>query len=122
MLEPATEGAPPEGADHAREAAPASAQGLGRIVALIPTVSGLHMQIRIPAHLLHELQIGASVSVDGVCLSVVAQEGTRISFEAIAETQALTRRYARRQVSWFKRYADVTWLSAGATELPEIGH
>ena len=25
--------------------------------------------------------------------------------EAIAETQALTRRYARRQVSWFKRYA-----------------
>ncbi len=26
--------------------------------------------------------------------------------EAIAETQALTRRYARRQVSWFRRYAD----------------
>jgi tRNA dimethylallyltransferase len=33
--------------------------------------------------------------------------------EAIAETQALTRRYARRQVSWFKRYADVQWVSAG---------
>lgn len=32
--------------------------------------------------------------------------------EAIAETQALTRRYARRQVSWFKRYADVTWLAS----------
>ncbi|SDQ20784.1 tRNA (adenosine(37)-N6)-dimethylallyltransferase MiaA [Microbacterium sp. cf332] len=32
--------------------------------------------------------------------------------EAIAETQALTRRYARRQVSWFKRYADVTWVDA----------
>jgi tRNA dimethylallyltransferase len=32
--------------------------------------------------------------------------------EAIAETQALTRRYARRQVSWFKRYADVQWVSA----------
>lgn len=29
--------------------------------------------------------------------------------EAIAQTQALTRRYARRQVSWFRRYADVTW-------------
>lgn len=33
--------------------------------------------------------------------------------EAIAETQALTRRYARRQVSWFKRYAGVTWVEAG---------
>jgi riboflavin synthase len=29
---------------------------------------------------------GASIAIDGVCLSVVAQEGTRISFEAIAET------------------------------------
>lgn len=32
--------------------------------------------------------------------------------EAIAETQMLTRRYARRQVSWFKRYHDVQWLDA----------
>ncbi|EYT51656.1 tRNA delta(2)-isopentenylpyrophosphate transferase [Leucobacter sp. UCD-THU] len=30
--------------------------------------------------------------------------------EAIAETQALTRRYARRQVSWFKRYPGITWI------------
>ncbi|MFC9985337.1 tRNA (adenosine(37)-N6)-dimethylallyltransferase MiaA [Microbacterium keratanolyticum] len=30
--------------------------------------------------------------------------------EAIAQTQALTRRYARRQVSWFKRYAEIEWL------------
>ncbi|MBX3097968.1 MAG: tRNA (adenosine(37)-N6)-dimethylallyltransferase MiaA [Salinibacterium sp.] len=29
--------------------------------------------------------------------------------EAIAQTQALTRRYARRQVGWFRRY-DATWL------------
>lgn len=32
--------------------------------------------------------------------------------EAIAQTQALTRRYARRQVSWFRRYADVRWVDA----------
>lgn len=31
--------------------------------------------------------------------------------EAIAETQALTRRYARRQVSWFKRYPGLTWVT-----------
>lgn len=34
--------------------------------------------------------------------------------EAIEQTQALTRRYARRQVSWFKRYTQLTWLDAGA--------
>ncbi|MDY0909250.1 tRNA (adenosine(37)-N6)-dimethylallyltransferase MiaA [Microbacterium sp. CFBP9034] len=39
--------------------------------------------------------------------------------EAIAETQALTRRYARRQVSWFKRYAGTRWVQPGhpASEL-----
>lgn len=34
--------------------------------------------------------------------------------DAIAETQALTRRYARRQVSWFTRYQGVTWVEPGA--------
>ncbi|GAA2853216.1 tRNA (adenosine(37)-N6)-dimethylallyltransferase MiaA [Microbacterium arabinogalactanolyticum] len=33
--------------------------------------------------------------------------------QAIAETQALTRRYARRQLSWFKRYPGIEWLDAG---------
>ncbi|MGV9194981.1 tRNA (adenosine(37)-N6)-dimethylallyltransferase MiaA [Microbacterium sp. MC2] len=32
--------------------------------------------------------------------------------EAIAQTQALTRRYARRQVSWFKRYAGIRWIDS----------
>jgi tRNA dimethylallyltransferase len=36
-------------------------------------------------------------------------EGRLTESEAIAETQALTRRYARRQVSWFKRYRELTW-------------
>lgn len=31
---------------------------------------------------------------------------------AIAETQLLTRKYARRQVSWFRRGADTRWLEA----------
>ena len=30
--------------------------------------------------------------------------------DAIAQTQQLTRRYARRQVSWFKRYPGLHWL------------
>ncbi len=33
-------------------------------------------------------------------------DGTLSEAEAIAEAQALTRRYARRQVSWFRRYAE----------------
>lgn len=32
--------------------------------------------------------------------------------EAIAQTQSLTRRYARRQVSWFRRYAGAAWVDA----------
>lgn len=39
--------------------------------------------------------------------------GTLTEEDAIAQTQALTRRYARRQVSWFKRYPDLEWLSPG---------
>jgi tRNA dimethylallyltransferase len=30
--------------------------------------------------------------------------------EAIEQTAALTRKYARRQVSWFRRYPGTTWL------------
>jgi tRNA dimethylallyltransferase len=36
--------------------------------------------------------------------------------QAIAETQALTRRYARRQVSWFKRYESSTVIDVVAPE------
>lgn len=36
-------------------------------------------------------------------------EGRLTRAEAIAETQALTRRYARRQLSWFKRYPELEW-------------
>ena len=34
--------------------------------------------------------------------------------EAIAQTQALTRRYARRQVSWFRRYDGIRWIAPDA--------
>ncbi|WP_435744317.1 tRNA (adenosine(37)-N6)-dimethylallyltransferase MiaA [Microbacterium sp. PMB16] len=39
-------------------------------------------------------------------------DGRLTESEAIAETQALTRRYARRQVSWFKRYGEIEWHDA----------
>lgn len=34
--------------------------------------------------------------------------------EAVAQTQALTRRYARRQVSWYRRYTDTRWATVDA--------
>ena len=37
--------------------------------------------------------------------------------EAIASTQSLTRRYARRQNSWFRRYRDAHRLPSGAPDL-----
>lgn len=47
-------------------------------------------------------------------LAQLAGESTEA--EAIAETQVLTRRYARRQVSWFKRYHDVQWIDGPAID------
>lgn len=44
--------------------------------------------------------------------------GAMTESEAIAETQALTRRYARRQVSWFKRYRDARWIDQTERRAP----
>jgi tRNA dimethylallyltransferase len=41
--------------------------------------------------------------------------------EAVLETQAATRRYAKRQMTWFRREADVTWF-AGFGDDPELQH
>ena len=46
----------------------------------------------------------------GYAQALAQLAGEMTEAEAIAETQALTRRYARRQVSWFKRYEDVLWV------------
>lgn len=45
----------------------------------------------------------------GYAQALAQLEGSQTEDEAIAETQALTRRYARRQVSWFRRYPRLEW-------------
>ena len=57
----------------------------------------------------------------GYAQALAQLRGELTEAEAIAETQALTRRYARRQVSWFKRYApaaglDVAWFEAASAD------
>lgn len=47
----------------------------------------------------------------GYAQALAQLRGAMSAAEAIAETQALTRRYARRQVSWFKRYPNIEWLN-----------
>lgn len=54
----------------------------------------------------------------GYAQALAQLAGTMSEAEAIAETQALTRRYARRQVSWFKRYPGIEWRAPGV--LPEL--
>jgi tRNA dimethylallyltransferase len=48
----------------------------------------------------------------GYAQALAQRRGDLDERAAIAETQALTRKYARRQVSWFKRYPDTLWLDA----------
>lgn len=56
------------------------------------------------------LERGATASrAIGYAQALGQLDGRLTESEAIAETQALTRRYARRQVSWFKRYPELTW-------------
>lgn len=46
----------------------------------------------------------------GYAQALAQLRGALSEADAIAQTQALTRRYARRQVSWFRRYPDVRWV------------
>lgn len=50
----------------------------------------------------------------GYAQALAQLRGELTEAEAVASTQALTRRYARRQVSWFKRYPELTWLAPGS--------
>nr|WP_246542573.1 tRNA (adenosine(37)-N6)-dimethylallyltransferase MiaA [Rathayibacter toxicus] len=51
--------------------------------------------------------------------ALAQRAGTITQEEAIAATQALNRRYARRQNSWFRRYRSAHWLPYDAPDLLE---
>lgn len=55
----------------------------------------------------------------GYAQAIAQLRGEIDESEAIAQTQSLTRRYARRQVSWFRRDATVEALDAEANDLVE---
>ncbi|WP_294179270.1 tRNA (adenosine(37)-N6)-dimethylallyltransferase MiaA [uncultured Schumannella sp.] len=57
--------------------------------------------------------LGATASrAIGYAQALAQLDGDLTAEEAMEQTAALTRRYARRQVSWFGRYRDTHWLEA----------
>ena len=52
----------------------------------------------------------------GYAQAIAEIDGTATEAEAIEQTAALTRRYARRQVGWFRRYPGTTWLDSDDPE------
>jgi riboflavin synthase len=65
-------------------------RGVFPVVALEQRAGATHFSVELTAELVRDIGIGASVSIDGVCLTVVEHEGQRLSFDAIEETRSLT--------------------------------
>jgi len=53
----------------------------------------------------------------GYAQAIAQVRGELDEADAIAQTQSLTRRYARRQVSWFRRDASAVPMDAAADDL-----
>ena len=51
--------------------------------------------------------------------ALAAVEGRMTAAEALASAQMETRRYAKRQMTWFRREGDVSWL-AGFGDSSEV--
>lgn len=62
---------------------------MGELVALRRTASGARLEVKADK-VLEGVKIGDSVSVDGVCLTVVALKDRVIAFDVMAETMRIT--------------------------------
>ena len=65
-------------------------QGLFVVKALIKRPGLFHYSVVLNKELVKDLKIGSSVSIDGVCQTVVAISGYEVSFDAMQETLAKT--------------------------------
>ncbi|WP_179702710.1 tRNA (adenosine(37)-N6)-dimethylallyltransferase MiaA [Leifsonia naganoensis] len=80
--------------------------------------AGLQDEVRalIPLGIERGVTAGRAI---GYAQALAELRGELSRTEAIAQTQQLTRRYARRQASWFKRYPDLHWLDYDDPALPD---
>ena len=89
-------------------------QAVGHIIAIKPRGDGMRLDVDVGAHSYSEIKIGDSVAVAGCCLTVVAIEGSRLSFDVSAETLRCT--------SGLDRAADVNLETALRLSDPLGGH
>lgn len=57
----------------------------GQVARVQPREEGARLELEVPA-LAAEVRIGDSVAVNGVCLTVVERDGSRLAFDAVRET------------------------------------
>lgn len=65
-------------------------RGVFPIVAFAERTGAARLTVELDDTLSSGVELGASISIDGVCLTAVAIEGRRVSFDAIDETRRLT--------------------------------
>src|SRR5687768_14929816 len=65
-------------------------RGLFPVVSVEPRSGVTRFTVALAAELSQDVQRGASIAIDGVCFTVVAQVGDQVSFEAMAETLSNT--------------------------------
>ncbi len=84
--------------------------------------AGLLDEVRALLPLGLERGVTASRAI-GYAQAIAQLRGEVDEAEAIAQTQSLTRRYARRQVSWFRRDASIEVMDAAADDLAaQVAH
>lgn len=65
-------------------------RGLFPVVELTRSEGVTRFTVELSPQLSQQVELGASIGLDGVCLTVVAFDGPRVTFEAIPETLART--------------------------------
>ncbi len=65
-------------------------QATGKVRQIVEKENLRHFEIEVPPHLTNGLALGASVGVDGVCLTVVEYSPESISFDVMKTTLELT--------------------------------
>lgn len=66
-------------------------QGRARVVAVHPATGLKRLVVEFPQGHLNAIQTGASVALDGVCLTLVEREGNRLHFDVMQTTLATTK-------------------------------
>ncbi|WP_027857205.1 riboflavin synthase [Marinobacterium jannaschii] len=65
-------------------------QGKASVIAQERSDQFMRLTLELPAHRADNLQLGASIAVNGTCLTVTAFDGNQVSFDLIMETLKVT--------------------------------